>query len=259
MPISMSSVWDESVAMIRKERHLLVPLALATIGVGSAISGYAQPKIAASESVALATFGFIVGTALSLIGNLAVMALALTPGLSVGDALHTAVARLPKFLGIIAVFALAISILMIPLILVLAASGVNEKMAMSELPPAAALCAFASIAVIFYFGARLITLNAVVVDRNPPIIESIKSSFAITRALTAKIIGVTILYIIVAVVIGGATSSIFGLAFNLIGKAIGSPVFAPVMSALVNGMVSALLSIVSTIFVATLYRRLSAQ
>lgn len=261
MPISMSAIWDESAALIRRESHLLVPVALATVGIGSVISGLMQPETPAAGLGAMGALGFVLGNILGLIGNLALMALALMPGMSVGESLRLAVVRLPKMLGIVALFLIVLIVTMIPIMIILKMSGapISANMTAEELPGVAILMALIVGAALLYISARLLTLSAVVVDRNPPAIEAIKLSFASTRGIVAKIVGVVLLFFIVTLVVSGAVASISGIVFGMIGKAVGVPLLGKGLTVLATGMVSALLSIVSTVFAAMLYRKLSSQ
>lgn len=261
MSISMSAIWDESAALIRRESHLLVPVALATVGIGSVISGFTQPETPAAGLGASGAFGFVIGNILTLIGNLAMMALALMPGMSVGESLRLAVARMPKMIGIVALFLIALIVMMIPIAIIIKMSGapISANMTAEELPAVAVLSALIVGAVLLYVSARLLTLSATVVDRNPPAIEAIKSSFASTRGIAAKIVGVVLLFFVVTLVVSGAVASIAGILFGMLGKAVGAPMLGIGLTVLVTGMISALLSIVSTVFAAMLYRKLSAQ
>ncbi len=261
MSISMSAIWDESAALIRRESHLLVPVALATVGIGSVISGLTQPETPAAGLGAIGAFGFVIGNILSLIGNLAMMALALMPGMSVGESLRLAVARMPKMFGIVALFLIALIVMMIPIVIILKFSGapISANMTAEELPAMAILLVLIVGAVLLYASARLVTLSAAMVDRNPPVIEAIKSSFVATRGIAAKIVGVVLLFFVVTLVVSGAAASISGILFGMLGKAVGAPLLGKGLTVLVTGMVSALLSIVSTVFAAMLYRKLSTQ
>jgi membrane-anchored glycerophosphoryl diester phosphodiesterase (GDPDase) len=261
MPISMSAVWDESAALIRRESHLLVPLALATVGIGSVISGLTQPQTPAAGLGATAAIGFIVGNLFTLVGTLAIIALALTPGISVGESLRLALARMPKMILIGILFVVAIIALMIPLAVILGLSGVpiSASMAPQDLPGVVVLAALMIGALLLYISARLLTLSATMVDRNPPIIEAIKSSFSSTGGIATKIIAVLLLFLLVTIVVSGAVAAISGILFGMIGKAVGAPLLGKGLTVLVTGMVSALLSIVSSVFAAMLYRKLSAQ
>lgn len=261
MPISMSAIWDESAALIRRESHLLVPVALATVGIGAVISGLTQPETPAAGVGAMGILGFMVGNLLSLIGNLAIMALCLMPGMSVGESLRLGVARLPKMLGIVVMFFFALLVLMIPIVIILKMSGaqISADMSPEDVPGIAILLAIIVGAALLYASARLLTLSAVVVDRNPPIIETIKSSFASTNGIVAKIVGVLLLFFVVTLVVSGAVASLSGILFGMLGKAVSAPLLGKGLTVLATGMVSALLSIVSTVFAAMLYRKLSSQ
>ncbi len=261
MAISMSSIWDETVVLLRREAPLMVPLAFATIGIGSAVSSLAQGAIqqAGGNGVSgLVFLALLIATLLTLVGNLAVMALALRPGMSVGEALRLAAQRLPKMVVILILIGLVVMLMIIPLAVILVASGVDMQAKVPDVPPLAILYALVVIAALLYLFARTFTLNGLVIDKNPPIIETIKQTFAATRGLVGKIIGVTILFIVVAAILDWATILISGAAFALVGKMIGSPFAAQMMTALVGGMVSAGLSLVSTLFAARLYTNLSA-
>jgi hypothetical protein len=261
MPISMSAIWDESAALIRRESHLLVPVALATVGIGSVISGLTQPETPAEGLGAMGALGFILGNILGLIGNLAMMALALMPGMSVGESLRLAIARMPKMLGIVAVFLIALIVMMIPIVMILKMSGaqISADMSPEDLPGIAILLVLVVGAALLYVSARLLTLSAIIVDRNPPAIDAIKSSFASTRGIVAKIVGVLLLFFVVTLVVSGAVASLSGILFGMLGKAVGVPLLGKGLTVLATGMVSALLSIVSTVFGAMLYRKLSSQ
>ena len=261
MTISMSAIWDESAALIRRESHLLVPVALATVGIGSMISGLTQPETPAAGLGATGVLGFLVGNILVMLGTLALSALALMPGMSVGESIRLALARLPKMLGIAAMFVIALIVMMIPVAIILAMSGaaISPNMTAEDLPGVAILCALVIVAALIYVSARLITMSAAIVDRNPPIIEAIRSSFASTSGIVAKIVGVLLLFFIVTLVASGAVASISGILFGMLGKAVGAPLLGTGLTVLVTGMVSALLSIVSSVFAAMLYRKLSVQ
>jgi hypothetical protein len=257
----MSAVWDESAALIRREQKLLIPVALATIGIGSFISGFTQPETAGAGLGIAGIVGFIIGNILSLIGNLAIMALALMPGMSVAESLNLAMSRLPKMLAVAGIFLIGVIVMIIPVALAIGFSGepISENMTLQELPAIAILVVAIVSLVLFYLLARLITLTAVIVDQNPPAVEAVRSSFMATREIAAKVVGVMLLFLVVTLVVSGAATSISGILFGMIGKAVGAPFLGKGLAVLVTGMISALISIVSTVFAAMLYRKLSAQ
>jgi hypothetical protein len=261
MSVSMSAIWDESSAMIRRESHLMVPVALATVGIGGIISGLTQPETPAAGFGAIGLLGFIIGIVFQIIGNLAIIALTLMPGISVAESLRLAMSRLPKMIGISFLFLVMLFVMMIPAGFIVSMSGatLSADMAARDLPPITFLLVLLIGAVLIFFSARLLTLSATVVDRNPPIIEAIKSSFRATEGMASKIIGVALLYFVVTVVITSAVAAISGILFGMIGKALAAPLLGKGLTVLVTALVSAALSIIASVFAALLYRKLSTQ
>lgn len=257
----MSAIWDETAAMMRREGHLMVPVALATVGIGGMISGITQPETAAEGLGAIGLLGFIIGIITQIVGNLAIIGLALTPGMSVAESLRLALNRFPKMLAIGGLFLIALLIMMIPVAAIIKFNGtpISAGMTVQNLSPIALLLILFIGAVMLFFTARLMTLSAMIVDRNPPLFDAIKSSFAATRGIAGKIIGVALLYFIVTIVITGAVGAIAGILFGMIGKVVGAPLLGKGLTVLVTGLVAALLSIVSSVFAAMLYRKLSAE
>lgn len=261
MPVSMSAIWDETAAMMRRESHLLVPVALATVGVGGMISGITQPQNPADGLGMIGLLGFVIGIIFQIIGNLAIAGLALKPGISVAESLRLAMNRLPKMLVISALFVIALFLLGIPVaaILVLGGTPIGVGMTVENLPPIALLLILLIGILLLFFSARLITLLPAIVDRNPPVFEAVRSSFAATRGIVGKIIGVALLYFIVTLVVTSAITAVSTLLFGMIGKAVGAPVLGIGLTILVAAIVGALFSIVSSVFAALLYCKLSTQ
>lgn len=258
MPISMSEIWEESTAIIKRERHLMIPLALATVGVGSAISGIAMPE---TRPVVLTTFavtGLLLGNLLGLVGNLALAALVLKSGISVGESLRLAVTRLPTMIAIVVVFFMTILLMMLPLV-ALVGGDLERGMPVDSLPPLLIFGGLAGLVGIFYVGIRLTTLNALVVDRDPGIAAAIRESFAQTKGVVAKILGVFLLFLVVTTAATGAATAIFGTIFAVVGRMIATPLLGKVLTMLSVGMIDALFSMILVAFTATLYRRLSAE
>ena len=256
MLISMSSIWEDSVALIRREQHLLLPLALATSGLGSALFAVGGDPVFGVSTLPAAAIGLI-GILLSVVGDLSMIALVLRPGSSVGDALRLAGARLPKMLGVVFLLSGVGVLLLMPAGIYLARTGVAVGPDMANLPPLASLLLLIGMSAMLYCGARLALLNALLVDRNPPALAAIRESFAATTPIKARIVGVVILFMIVSLLIGYSVAVVVGVMFGLLGKMIGVPLLGPVLAALASGAVSAGLSIVSSVFLATLYRRMS--
>lgn len=257
MAVSMNSVWDESIAFIRRESALLVPLALATIGLGSAAFNIVKPIAAHAGSSVL--WSLLLGFALGLIviGQQAIFALVLQPGRSVGEAIGIGARTMPKFAALVALLVGILLIAMLPLTLMLRAAGVDLGGAQPRLPPLAIFYVALLMVVTAWVNLRMITLLPLIVDRNPPLFAAIRESFAATRGQAARLLGVMLLYMLVAGVVVAATGAVAGLIFKMIGEAAGTPFAGHVMLALTLAAVNAGFALIATTFVGHYYRALT--
>jgi hypothetical protein len=257
--ISMNQVWDDSVAFIRRESALLVPLALATIYIGGVIASLAQGFSTPGKPNALAGFLVLAALIWSTVGQLAVMSLVLRPGQSVGEAIQHGLSRLGKVVLVGLLIILAAFVALLPIGAALMASGVDPKnpASLQSVPGWISLLLLAMLAAFLWLTVRLSLMSSLIVDRNPGVIESIKSGFALTRGVTARLVLVVMLYLAMVLILGSAVQFVAGSIFELLGRAIGSPFAGTVMTALVLGLVSTAMSLIATVFLATLYRRVN--
>jgi hypothetical protein len=259
--ISMNQVWDDSVAFLRREAALLVPLALATVYVADVVASLATVASKPGEANPFATIGILAAAIWSVIGQLSIVSLVLQPGQSVGEALAHGVARLGKVALVALLLGLVISIAVVPVAVAVVASGVDpqDPASLQKLPGWASLIILVGVGVLIWLGVRLALMNAYIVDRNPGVIEALKGGFALTRGIAARLFFVVALYGLILAVLGSAVRFVTGSLFALIGAAIQSPFAGAVMTALVSGIVTTALSLVATVFLATLYRKVTGR
>lgn len=252
---AINEAWEDTRAFIRREASLLAPLALATLFVADVVGTLARPTDPATQASALGTFVMLASAVWSIVGQLAITALVLKPGASVGEALALGGARLGKVLLIALLLGLGLSLMMMPVVMAIVQSGANpaQPETMRNIPGWAAIYALFLMIVMIWAGARLIFINALVVDRNPGAVAAIRTAFAMTRGMVAQIILALIVYLVVLFVLMSAIRGVAGSAFALVGAAVGSAFTGNVLSAIVAGLVATALSAVAAVFVASLY------
>lgn len=258
--ISINQVWDDSVAFIRRESSLLVPLALATIYIGGVIAALAQGFSPPAKPNALAGVVALAGFIWSTVGQLAVMSLVLRPGQSVGESIQHGLSRLGKIV-LMAVFIVCVAFLaLLPVGAVALASGVDPQNpeTFQNAPAWLSLLSLAALAALFWLSVRLSLVSALIIDRNPSLVEAVKRGFTLTSGIAARLVLMFFLYFALVLILGSAVQFVAGSIFELIGRAIGSPFAGAVMTTLILGLVSTALSLVATVFLATLYRRVSS-
>jgi hypothetical protein len=255
----MNQAWEDAIAFIKRESALLVPLALATLLVGDVVGALARPVNPGTQPSLLANFAVLAATIWSIAGQLAIIALVLKPGSSVGEALRAGVARLGKVLLVALLLGVGLTIAMLPVVAALVSSGFNPAVpdSVRNLPAWAVVYMGFLAIVVMWFAARLILINPLLVDRNPGPLDAIKTGFGLTRGIVAQIIVVLIVYLVVLVIMLNAVRFVAGSLFALLAGAVGSPFFGKVLTALASGLVATVLSLVAAVFVAMLYRRVS--
>jgi hypothetical protein len=261
MTLSITTIWDESIAFIQRELHLLLPLSLATLALGSAGVDIANGLVKQTDSSGIKLVADLVVLAsltLSLIGQLAITALTLSSGMSVGEALRRGAARFPKLLAIGALVGVAIIAVALPLVMGLSKQGYDLTAEIPQLPAWANIYLLGIVALLMWLSARLLPLIGSLVDKNPPVFAAIAGSFALTKGNFAKLLAVFLLYLVVALVTTSAATSVVGIIFGFLGKALGVELLGKVMAALAGGMVSAALGLVSTVFATKVYQKLAA-
>ncbi len=253
---TMTAIWDESVAFIKRESALLVPLLLATFVVGDAGMTLINGTMSASggQLGAASGVGAMLALLLTMTGQLAVTVMVLRDRVSVGEAIRLGLTRLPKLLIIGLMFVSVALLALLPVVIILVGAGYDLTAARPNLPlwSSVVFLAFAGVAI--WLGVRLSTLTALIVDRDPPLVQGIKNSFAMTSGYGWRILGVFILYGLVALVLGGVARFVFGGAFVLLGGAIGMPGLGMVLAAIASGVVGGALAMMASIFMAHLYR-----
>ena len=259
--ISMNQIWDDSIAFIRREAALLIPLALATLYVGDVAANLATGFATPEKQNLLTTFVVLAAAIWSIVGQLAIISLVLNPGRSVAESLLNGSARLGKIILVALVLGIVAALAVSPIGAIAMTYGANPDVPASfqALPGWLNLLMLVILAGVVWLGVRLALMNALIVDRNPGVLDSLKGGFALTKGITARLFLIALLYGLMVLVLGSAVKFVAGSLFALIGSGLGSPFAGSVMTALVSGIINAGLSLIATVFLAILYRRVSRR
>jgi len=279
--VKMGTVWDRAVEVINGRTGMLASIAALTLwlptvvrqAIGVAVVGgngtAATPPT--SGTLLLLFLLSLVTAALAILGQLALIAVASDPATTRAEAFRVAATRLPLAIGLSLLLALVVFALLVPglvpVVAVLAHPGAMSQQAMATamagISPGSrafmGLYILLLVAVMIWLTARLVLLNPVIVNEREGV-ASFARSFALTRGLTWKIIGLAILLLIVAAVVVLAVQSVTGILFRLLLGADNAGLVALLTTAAVAVATSAI-TIVWTCFVAQLYvavRRTSA-
>lgn len=260
--ISMGTVWDRTTECLSDNLATILPIALAAIFVPACVSGsLAELNRGAAPGVAAGLgFASLLLAIVTFWGQLAITALALDPSLGRG-AVSAATRRLPAGLLVMILLLLAALLLAIPAGVILAVNGVDFTTAapgaMPAVPPAAALWmvlyVLVLLPVMLWLAARLaVVLPALVGERLA--VGAIPRSWRLTGGSALKIVGVLILYAVVATVASLAATTAFGAVITLIaGRGEDGLSLATVLTAIVGGAVSTAFTVLGAAFTAKLF------
>lgn len=259
--ISIGTVWDRTVDVIGGRLGILVSIAVVTLvlpTVARDAAGLTLGTGALGQGVR-GVLGLVMAV-LSIVGTLAMTAIASDPATDRAAAYRQAQGALGRTLLAVLVLLAVCLVLFVPGIVLLARTGFDFAAAARDLPQpkldggAAAGFAFYTIAycvVAIWAGARLALLYPVLLNERAGL-GAFRRSFALTRGLTLRIIGVIILYLIVVSVVYSAATSVVGLVVRLLlGPE--QPGLVMFVTACVAALVAAGAGVLQTVFTARLY------
>lgn len=263
-PLSIGKAWEETTAFVKREGSLLFPVAflfmalpvvifqqivppelLAEVMKAQSAGGAATvPQLPASFWI-----GFLVTMVIGLIGALTLYALALRPGISVGEAMRLGLQRIPVLMTAGLLVAAGTMIAIIALTLVVALFSV-----LGGSRSVTALVMAALIGTMMFVAARLLLLNAVAIDRPIGAVDAIRQSWRLTQGQFGRLFAFLAIVIILGVVTQAAVQSIFGV----LGALIGGAEIAVLAAGLATAALSAIIQVYFLVMTARIYRQLEA-
>lgn len=267
----IGTIWDRAVDFVRDHAGEVMPVLLVTQFAVPALSGSLNGIRADASGGTAAALGLlsVVSALVSLWGALYLIAFSAQPN---GQEQHRVAMSLAKtrFLPMIGVSIVLIAILVVlalPGVVLAVVSGFDFVSVMNGVPPQASDVARLGVALLYFVvlalfllwaSARLLPINAVVAHERRGI-GAIRRAFELTRGMTLKLIGLLILYGIVAGVAVTAAQFVIGGIFGLLTANTGG--FSPAIIAGSVGVaaVSAALALYQSAFVGKLYREVVGQ
>ncbi|CAN5343582.1 hypothetical protein BH09PSE4_BH09PSE4_16920 [soil metagenome] len=271
--VKMGTVWDRTTEFLGDNLAALMPIALLTIFLPTSVQQNLTIVVATATpgTKAALSLVMVVLWLLMLWGQLAITAMAIDSGPASIEprpsASSVATRRLLPAIGVLLITGLIMVLLAIPALGVLAAYGFDFS-TLSTTPhpslPDAAKLPF-SIAVLITFPVMIWLMARVYVVLTPVVVAeqrgigAISRSFSLTKGLVLRIVGVMILYGIVAGVAQLAAKTVFGSVFELVAGGEGTMSLATILTSIVVGAVSAAFTVLATVFCAKLYLAASGQ
>ncbi|MFY9351947.1 MAG: glycerophosphoryl diester phosphodiesterase membrane domain-containing protein [Sphingobium sp.] len=257
--MSIGKAWEETVAFVAREAALLFPVVLLFVALpGLVLQEMTPPELQAwfakpnMDAIPAMPPGFGLAMLLTVIlvwfGSLALFALALRPGISVGEALRLSLARLPVLLGTAALVVVAFVIGMIAIALV---GGLVASLSKAAGALIGLIAGTAAIGGMIYASIRLVLLNPVVIDGRGGVRESLRRAWALTQGHFWRLLG----FIIIIMLLSAVAASAAQLVFGLLGSLVGGAEDARLAGGIAGAIVSSIVQVYMLVMLARLYRQ----
>lgn len=261
--VEMDRVWDRTAAFVRTHAAALLALGGLTLLLPTFVSGTAAAAAVETTGFVRALLAVVqlVASLVMLWAELAVVALAIAPG-ELGGAMRRAALRLPVVIGIGLLLAVGALVLALPALGILlayhvdfvTAAAAGEPVTPSAAPAAwIALYALIVLPLVLWLAARLVLVAPVVLEERRGI-GAIARSFALTRGLAARIIGVLLLYGVVTLVLTVAVQFAAGTVFGILFGSDDGLGLASIVTLLLTAVVETGMAVLLWAFIGKLYR-----
>ena len=262
--LSISTAWTQTVAFVEREGRLLFPLAFMLVALPVALMEALTPAPPSPQEMPqpglwLALFPLVLVA--TWIGNIAISALALRPGTSVGEAIRRGMKRFPTLFaaGLILFVAGAALLLVIAIVALLlvpgALSAPQAGVPAEAMTGVMAVMLFLVLPILLYFGARLFLLNPIAAAEDVGPIALLRRSWSLTAGKAWKLVAFLIL---VGIAVLALTTAIRVVAASLLTLAVARPE-PGTLSALLLIIVMAAVNTLVTVYLTSLVARIYAQ
>lgn len=254
--LSISHAWEETKSRIAADGRLFVTVALALLALPSAIGQFATAGTGMTrtpQSVGEAVLMIIVWL-IGLVGQLALIRLAIGPSISVGEAIAHGGRRAPAYVGAVILILIGIMLVSIPFVLALAALGATFEPGAAP-PPSAYLFMLLFIALLLFIAIRMMLASAVASAEQKGPIGIVKRSWELTGGHALRLFGFLLLFVIAVVVTVGAVS----IATNLVIAFFFGPPEPMTVGTLIIALVESIASAVATTLFIVMLARIYVQ
>ena len=248
--LSITTAWKETAAFVKREAGLLFPIAFGLMALPMVFLQLMTPRAAPGQEpeAGLWMLLFFPLMFLSVIGSIAISALATGRETVVGEALKRGVQRFLPMLGAM----LLVGLCAMPLLVIL--------VVISQASPVIAVVlglAIALGAIILWVRLMLITPVAAAEAGGP--IALIKRSFQLTSGHTGKLLGFVLLIFILGMVVALALISVGGILMFLIAGKPEPGSIGFLLTLLLGALLNTIFLVYFTVLVARIYVQLAGQ
>lgn len=252
--LSLSRAWEETTAVLARDGRLFLAVGLALFVLPGLIVGVVMPQARAGELpapglwLALAVVAVIVW----LVGQLAVIWLAIRPQVAVGEAIVHGARRLVPYV-------VAVLVWLIPILVIGSALSAILKLNASHPPLTVALALIALTIFGAFLAVRLVLSSAVASAEHGGPFAILRRSWELSRGNWWRLFAFLLLFVIAALCLVVAVGSVTSLLVRLFAEDAGPRSVGGLLIAIVGEVLNALLSVGFLVILARIYTQLSGK
>lgn len=261
--LSISRAWDETREIFNRDGSLLIAVSLALIvlpGVLVGIIGPQTPAAAESSSGGIQLLRLLAAL-ITIVGQLALIRLAIGPSTTVKDAIVHGLKRFPSaFAAFLIVFAI-IALIVIPLTMVIALlSGVDiAQLENAKLTGGQATLVLLLIILALLVSVRFTLVSAVASAEAIGPIAIVRRAWDLTKGQYWRMLGFVALLVVAFIVLFIAAGIVGGILARLVSQDITPFSAAALIVALVAGIAQGAFSILTSVMLARVYAQLAGR
>ncbi|HUG46283.1 MAG TPA: hypothetical protein VMK31_07215, partial [Sphingomicrobium sp.] len=218
------------------------------------VTGLVSPKSSGEEMTLISALLFLASSLLAMIGQLAIIRLAIGTNVSVKEAIGHATRRMPIYLLAALLIACALFLVLIPLVAILVFAEIPLDAGIAQSPLAAILLLLV-VALAIFVGVRMLLSSPVASEEASGPIAIIRRSWELTSGHFWRLFAFLLLFVIGAAV----TMLAVGAAFGLLAVLLFGPVEPMSGSALVVAIAEAFVNSAVTLILAVMLARIYLQ
>lgn len=250
--LSLSRAWEESLAVLARDGRLFVAVALALFVLPGLVLDASMPDVVAGQFPPVGPWIVIgiVALLIWLVGQLAVIRLAMEPHVAVGEAIVHASKRLVPYV-------LSAFLWLVPILIV--GSVLSQYLEINRNHPSVA----GAIALIIltvagiFLAVRLLLSSAVASIENVGPLRIVQRSWSLTRGNWWRLFAFVLLFWIGALCLLWAVESVAGVIVRLAVEDSGPRSLGGLLVSIISQLISALLSVACFVMIARIYDQLS--
>ncbi len=201
--LSISKAWDESKAIGARDGRLIAAVALALVLLPQAIFGVIVPPPAMSgeEAPSWATGLSLIVAVIGVVGQIAIIKLALGPATSVGESILHGFKRVLSAFSALCLFVLPLAVILVALMVAVGGPDAIESLAGGKPQPGVAglILLFVAIVVLVSIRFQMVVPVAAAESANP--IQILKRSWELTRGHYWRLLAFLLVALMFAVVL----------------------------------------------------------